>query len=49
MIEKAVRAAGAEFFDGAAVVGLPDQPDNVHLTAEEHAMLGKAVARKGGR
>lgn len=46
VIEKAVRAAGAEFFDGAAVVGLPDQPDNVHLTAEEHAMLGKAVARK---
>lgn len=46
MIEKAVRAAGAEYFDGGAVVGMPDQPDKVHLSAHEHELLGKAVAGK---
>ena len=46
IIEKAVTAAGVQFFDGGAVVGLPDQPDNVHLTSEEHELLGKAVAQK---
>ena len=46
VIEKAVTAAGAEFFDGGAVVGLPDQSDNVHLTSNEHEALGKAVAQK---
>lgn len=46
VIEKAVRAAGAEYFDGGAVVGMPDQPDKVHLSAHEHELLGKAVAGK---
>ena len=46
VIEKAVRAAGAEYFDGGTVVGMPDQPDKVHLSAHEHELLGKAVAGK---
>ena len=31
---------------GGAVVGMPDQPDKVHLSAHEHELLGKAVAGK---
>lgn len=46
VIEPAVRTAGAEFFDAGPVVGLPDQPDHVHLTAEEQRKLGLAVASK---
>lgn len=46
VIEPAVRAAGADFLDAAPVVGLPDQPDHVHLTIEETEKLGLAVAAK---
>lgn len=45
-VEPVVRAAGAEFFDAARVVGVADQVDGVHLTAEQHRLLGEAVARR---
>ena len=45
-VEPVVRAAGAEFFDAARVVGVAGQVDGVHLTAEQHRLLGEAVARR---
>lgn len=46
VIEPVVKAAGAEFMDAGAVVGVADQADGVHLTEDEHRKLGEAVARK---
>ncbi len=46
VVEKAVREAGADFLDAGPVTGMPDQPDNVHFTAQECADLGRAVAAK---
>lgn len=37
-------AAGAAFFDATSVVPFAEGPDEIHLTPENHAALGKAVA-----
>ena len=46
LIEPVVRAGGAEFMNAVDVVGVADQVDGVHMSADEHKALGEAVAQK---
>lgn len=44
-MERFARAEGAEFLDAGAHITV-DETDGVHLSAESHAILGRAVADK---
>lgn len=46
ILKPVVEAAGAAFFDAATVVPFAQGPDEIHLTPENHAALGTAVARE---
>lgn len=46
VIEPIVRLGGAEFLDAGAIVGEAGQKDRVHLDAQQHKVLGTAIAEK---
>lgn len=45
-LKPVAEAAGAAFFDAATVVPFAQGPDEIHLTPENHAALGVAVAQE---
>lgn len=40
------KETGAEFFDAGSIINVADGIDGIHLTAESHNKLGKALAKK---
>ncbi|MDO5532556.1 SGNH/GDSL hydrolase family protein [Sutterella sp.] len=46
LIEPAVTAEGAHFMDAASVVPYAKQADELHLTEQQHGLLGRAVAER---
>lgn len=46
VVEPIVKAVGASFYNAAAAVPYGEAPDQIHLTPENHRILGTAVAEQ---
>lgn len=44
VLKPMVEQAGGHFFDAASIIPFPEDPDQIHLSPENHVTLGKALA-----
>lgn len=46
LMKPAAEKAGARFFDAAALIPFPGEPDCIHFSPDNHAASGKALAEE---